>query len=289
MHGRDAEREVLVARPVGYKAGVPDHLSELFLLRKPLNALHEVLVRVAVADEDLAHERDAVERVCRVQLGEHRDLDLRELEAREHATGLEHAVGGAQRLRDVGEVADAEAHGVHVLAVVRHIVECLSICDHEVDAVALTRALAILRGFEPLCALGEHLAVDIRDRDLRFEVAVLLSGVLKDSVRDVAGASGDIQEIERSAASAAAWVEPRNEVVLPQTVHAGTHGVVHVVVVRRHVREHRAHELRLVLTRDRTEPEVGRRVAPREPKHIFPPAHRHRLLRDTRHGQRPQG
>lgn len=69
MYARDAAPEVrpraalaLVHRP-GREARVGDHLRERGLRREAADALDEVLVRLAVAGEDGAQQRDDRERV----------------------------------------------------------------------------------------------------------------------------------------------------------------------------------------------------------------------------------
>lgn len=120
VDGRDASRQVLVAVAPDHEAGVDDHVPELLLRGEPLDALDQVLVAVAVAGDELPDQGDAREAPALVDGVEQRVAHLAELEAREHAARLQHAVRLPQRLRDVAEVADAERDRVQVERVGLH-------------------------------------------------------------------------------------------------------------------------------------------------------------------------
>ena len=118
MDSRNTTSEVLVAVARHGEAGVDNHVSELLLGGEALDALHEVLVRVPVAGDDLADEGDGAEGPALVEGVENHVVDGAELETGEDAAGLQHAAGLAQGGGYVGEVADAEGDGVQVDGVV---------------------------------------------------------------------------------------------------------------------------------------------------------------------------
>lgn len=170
MYGGHTTREVLIPVAAYDKAGVDNHVPELLLRGEPLDALHQVLVRVPVPGDELADEGDGAEApplVDGVEEGE--AVDLAELEDGEDAAGLEDAVGLPEGGGDVAEVPDAKGHGIEVhrgrLDLAR-----------EVLGVGLEEGEGrLLRGGElrrPLLADGEHVGVDVGDGDAHVGVAV---------------------------------------------------------------------------------------------------------------------
>lgn len=119
MYSSNAPGQVLPALPADLKPSLPDHAAEVGLGGKTLDALDEVLVRVAVAGDELADEGDGGEAPALVHGVEEAAVHLAELEAGEDAAGLEDAVGLGQGRGDVAEVADPEGYRVEVEGVIR--------------------------------------------------------------------------------------------------------------------------------------------------------------------------
>ena len=235
VDGRHTARQILVPLTADHEPGVDDHVAELFLGREPLDALDQVLVAVPIARDQLADQRDRAEGPLLVDGVEERVLvGLAELEAGEHAAGLQDAVGLAQRAGDVGKVADAEGDGVQVHRGVGdggggHRVGVDGGGGDEgfglgqVLGVGLDEAEGgLLGGGERLGALladRQHGRVDVADGDAHVRVAVDDVCCVEHAEGDVAGAAGDVEDVLRGARvgargqGAEAWVEGGDEVV----------------------------------------------------------------------------
>lgn len=85
---------------------------------------------------------------------------------------------------------------------------------------------------EALLSFLEHLGVDVEHGDARVPVSVLCAGVIEDAHRNVAGSACDVEALE-----SALGVEFRDVVVLPESVDAKGHGIVHDIVRGRDGRE----------------------------------------------------
>lgn len=192
MDGGDTARQVLVAGASHLEAGVLDHVPKLVLAGEPLDALDEVLIAVAVGGDELADEGDGAKRPLLVDGVEQRVADLGELHAGEDAAGLEDAVGLAQRLGDVGEVAYAEDDGVEVERVVLD-------RGRELLGIGLEEGQGrLVRGGQRERALTadlEHGWVDVGDGDVDVGVGVLAVRVLEHAEGNVARAARDIEDL----------------------------------------------------------------------------------------------
>lgn len=217
-------RSALTPLPRNHKARLANHLREILLLREALDALHEVLVAIPVRRNDLSDQRDRAKRPPLVHGVEKRVVQVRrELQASEHAAGLQHAEGFAQRNVLVREVPDAESDGVQVDAGVGDGVQILGVGLEEVDAAG--GGVGRLR--EALAALGQHLRVDVGDGDVGGGVAVEGGGVVEHAHGDVAGAAGDVEDalllaglLGIAGVGVDAGVEAAHEVIFPEAVDA---------------------------------------------------------------------
>lgn len=132
---RNAKRQLLVPFPGTHEPGLSDHLRKLLLRGELLDGFDKVLVAVPVPRDELSHQWDDGERVLLVDGLQGRRGDLGELETREDAAGLEHAVGGRESEGDARDVADAEGDGVEVDGVVGDAIEGFGVFDTERNAV----------------------------------------------------------------------------------------------------------------------------------------------------------
>ncbi len=140
----------------------------------------------------------------------------REFEAEETSAEFQHTVRLTQRRGNVSHVPDAKSDGVGVEAAIR-IGQLFGIGlgpDQAVDA-AFRRTID---------ADSEHFGIDVRNGDRGAG-----SGHAKG---DVARAAGHIEDV-----FALTRFDARDELVLPQPVHPARHGIVHPVVIARHIGE----------------------------------------------------
>lgn len=82
----------------------------------------------------------------------------------------------------------------------------------------------------PFFALFQHVGVDIRADDARVPVGVDLFSVVEHPEGNVARATGDVEDAHGLAAGSSARVEGADKVVLPETVNAKGHGIVHDII-----------------------------------------------------------
>ena len=193
MNSGDTTREILISIPRHREPSIDYHVPELLLIGEPLYALDEVLVRVPVASNNLADERDRAERPALIEGVEKHVIHGAELEAREDAAGLQHAVCLAQGSGDVGEVANAKCAGV-------------SVDRGGGDGGRQRRGIRLEEGegclvgdgevLRPGAADGEHGGVDVRDGHVHRRVGVGVDGVAEEAEGDIAGAAGNVEEAE---------------------------------------------------------------------------------------------
>ena len=118
MNGSHAAGQVLVPLPADDEARLLDHGPEGLLRREPRDALHQVLVAVAVPRHQLPDQRDRPEAPPLVRRVEQpAAVHLAELQAGEHAPRLQHPVRLREPRPDVAEVPDPERYRVEVEAV----------------------------------------------------------------------------------------------------------------------------------------------------------------------------
>ena len=206
------ERRVASTRA---KAGRGDHVGERFGVRKLADRFDQIAIRGPVPGHDFAEGGNAGEGIGVVDPVEHRQVDVRKLEAKEAPTPLEHPKGLAERRLDSRHVSDAEGDRIGVEPSVGKR-QRLRIGLDEGDAVSeLTLARA-------LCADAQHLGVDVGDGDTRLRPA--RPG---DTEGDVARPSGDIEKGER----ARRWrMHFGGQDVLPHSVQSEGHQIVHQIV-----------------------------------------------------------
>lgn len=125
---------------------------------------------------------------------------------------------------DIGDVADAKGDGVRGEGLVFE-GSLLGVPANPTDVVAIFLGPALSTG--PNFANFQHVLVDVEDCDVALDGFGIfaVSEVAKVAKGDIPGASGGVQE-----ASSRSWGELVHEDVLPDTVDAETHGVVHFVV-----------------------------------------------------------
>lgn len=192
MYRGNTTRHVLPSLARGDEAGALDHGAELFLRGEALDALDEVLVRVAVSGDEVADQRNRRKAPALVKGVEDRVRDLAELEAGEDAAGLEDAVRLVEGGGDVAEVADAEGDGVEVEGAGG------DGGGGEGGGVGFEEGEGgLLGGGEgegALLANGEHRGVDVGDGYVHGGVAVEDVGVVEHAECDVACSAGDVED-----------------------------------------------------------------------------------------------
>ena len=220
-----------------------DHGGERLLRGELADALDQVAVGLGGAGRQLAQPRDDLEGVEVVEAVEQRHLAGRELQAQEAPTGPRDAIGLGQRPVDVRDVADAEGDGIGVERLVGER-QGLGVADGEGDAPAQPR-------------VGQALAAHLHHRriDVAQHGAAAGPAGLEDAARDIAGAAGDVDQVE--AARRPGRREPGDEVVLPQPVQAARHQVVHQVVAPGDGGEHVVDEALARAVGDLAEAEAG--------------------------------
>ena len=206
-------------------------LRERGLRRKAPDAFGEIAIGRAVARHQLAEPRQHGEGIEIVEIVQPGRCDAGEFETEKPPARLEHAIGFAERLVEMGDVADAEGDRIGVLA-------------RSLRRAAIRRRRRARRwsrsfasGAAP--ALAQHVLVEVADRDRRG--AAFGAQALSDAEGDVAGAAGDIED-----RPAGLRVQPVDERVLPQAMDARRHQIVHQVVARGDRGEHVADQRRLL-------------------------------------------
>ena len=101
----------------------------------------------------------------------------RKFQASENSAWFQDAEGFAQCLRFVRHVANAESDGVEVDAIIFNRFQVFRVGFQEVHS-AFPKIVKASKSFAPL---GEHLRVDVRDRDMCFCVLVHSGGVVEDA------------------------------------------------------------------------------------------------------------
>lgn len=191
VYRRNAIRQILISLPRYQKTSILDHIAKLGLARELGNALHQILVAVAVTGDQLANQRDSSKAPALVDGIEQRVVDLGKLEAGEDTTWLEDAEGFLESDFLVCEVADAKGDGVQVDAVGGDHVEVLGVCLDKGEAGGAR--VGCLQG--TLFALSEHVGVDVCDGDFGVRVVVDGRGVVEHAEGDVARAAGDVENV----------------------------------------------------------------------------------------------
>lgn len=196
VDGTHAKGEV----PVG---GAPepcvlDHGLKLFLTRELSNALHQVLIRLPLPSQDLAHRRDDFERILVVDskrkgyfspkalqdiqfclLLHHVVLQVAELETHESTTGFQDTVCLFQYPVNMGAIPDSKGYCVRGVLVVLEgqlfgvRTDPLDVAEFLIIHVqsAMTALLAVTKGY--LCYLlfsstlsyVQHVLVYVRNRE----------------------------------------------------------------------------------------------------------------------------
>lgn len=192
MNSGHATSQILVALAGHFKSSLHNQRLELLLARETLYTLDEILVAIAVAGNQLPNHGDGAKRPALVNGVEQGVVHLGELHAGKDAAGLEHAVRLPQGGGYVGKVADAKGDRVQVERVVGDAGgEDLGVGFEEGQR-------RLVRGRERERALAadlEHVWVDVGYRDVDVGVGVLLGGVLEHAEGNVAGATGDVEDL----------------------------------------------------------------------------------------------
>src|SRR3954470_24577923 len=99
MNRRNATCQILPSLANNLKARVSNHVPECLLIRKFLNALHQILVAIPISGHQLPDEWNRAKRPPLVYPVQSRraGCHLAELEAGKDTTGPQDAVGGPQR------------------------------------------------------------------------------------------------------------------------------------------------------------------------------------------------
>lgn len=211
MNRRNPARQVLIPLPSDLKPSILNQPPELLLCREPLDALHQILVAIPIPSNDLPNQRDRAEAPLPIDGIQHGNLDLGELQARKHTTGLQHTPCLAQRRRHIREVPDAERHRVQIQRVVLDLGRDLLRVRLEEGERGLVRRG---QGEGALAADVEHGRVDVRDGDVHVGVSVVRVRVLEHAEGDVARAAGDVEDLLGLAEGVrVAGVQGRDEVV----------------------------------------------------------------------------
>ena len=200
----------------------------------------EIAIGLGVPGDDLAEERQRALRIGVIDAADRRRGHLAEFQAVEATAGLQHAIGIAQRLVDVGDVPQAEGDRIGVEGAIgeRQMLRIAGRPGKALQQPAVDGAVA---------PDLEHRGIDVAYGDVGpFALAV------QQAEGDVAGAARHIQEL-----LARPRVHHVDHGVLPEPVHAARHQVVHQVVARRHAGEDLAHQAGLFGSRHVAESEGG--------------------------------
>ena len=112
MHGDDTSSHVGVGD--AFEAGILDQHSELGLLGEHFDRLDQVLIRVTIVSNSLAHSWNHVERVPIVKLFEAGYDDIAELKTHEATSFSEASVGLTEGFGSIGHISDAESNRVEI-------------------------------------------------------------------------------------------------------------------------------------------------------------------------------
>ena len=223
MNSRNPTTQVFPPLPRHHKAALNNHIPPLFLRRKPVYTLHQILITRPIPGNKLSYQRYCPKTQPLINRIKHRVLDLAELQAGEYAPRLQNAIRFAQRGGFVGEVPDAKSDGVEVDAVARDTggVQVFGVCQEKGERGAIGPG-----GFEGAFAtLGEHGGVDVADGAGCRGGAVDGVCVVQEAEGDVAGAAGYVEDFVArgwggGGAGRVAGVEGADEVVFPEAVDA---------------------------------------------------------------------
>jgi hypothetical protein len=180
--------------------------------------------------------------------------------------GARHGTDLPQRLADARDVADAEGDRVHVEA--RVVEGQLLRVRHDPVHPRPAGGSARVELRRALPALVEHLLIDVAHDDARLLVIVhagrrwMCTQLVRDAEGDVARATRNVQHLQVGAALGA-HAQHAHEDVLPRSMDAGRHEIVHDIVVGGNAVEHVANEPLLVGLVDRAEAKVCRRAVGR--------------------------
>src|SRR6266852_4246435 len=197
----DAAGEIAIAGAL--EPGGFDAVDQLGLCGEAADAFDEILVSVAIADDECADARQDLEGVEVVEPGENRQDDVTEFQAEEASARLEDAARLGEGGIDMGDVAQAEGDGIGVDAGIGDR-QPLGVAAQPVDAVQY----AAIDG--AVAADVQHGLGDVADDD-----PARTAAALDDAEGDVAGAAGDVED-----GLAGARVEAIDEIALPQPVDA---------------------------------------------------------------------
>ena len=96
------------------EAGLADHLGKIRLTRKLADRLDQILIAIGIAGHGLADLWNGIERPRIINLVENRQLDLRELEAKEASARLQHTESFRQSAIDMRHIADTKGDRISV-------------------------------------------------------------------------------------------------------------------------------------------------------------------------------
>jgi len=98
-----------------------------------------------------------------------------------------------------------------------------------VDGVeSLTRVVHGLA--EAFLALLEHVRVNVDNVDGKIAVRLAFAGMVEDAECNIASTPGNVDAASDLADSGTSWVERGNKRILPETMNAHRHGIIHKVV-----------------------------------------------------------
>lgn len=243
MECRDSPREVAKADAV--EAGRRDKAGELFLSRKSADAFNQITIGVLLARHEPAERRKDGEGILIIELTQHGQRHVAELEAQESPAWAQNPPRLAQRPIEMRHVPQSEGDGAGIDAHVgqRQRFRVSANPGDAIEEAAIDRAVA---------SDLDHLAVDVADHD--FGRIPPIRPMCQPGVNakcDVASAARDVQEpypgLRRQC------IDKRR---LPQPVDTRGHEVVHQVITLSDAFEHGAHEVRLLEFRDLFEPEI---------------------------------
>ena len=115
MHCYDASSVVGVRHQL--ESCLLNHVGECRLLRELSYAFNEVLVRILVVSQQLAHHWNCIETILIIELLKQWNLHLRKLEAHEPSATPQDSVRLFQCLVTIRHVSDSEGDGIKVVRV----------------------------------------------------------------------------------------------------------------------------------------------------------------------------
>lgn len=194
------------------KPGLLNHAAKLFLTRKSLYALDQILITISVGGNQLPDQRNGAEAPTLVDRIQERIAHFSKLQARKHTARFEHTKGFPQRAVLVGEVPNAKGNGVEIDAVRGHTIrpEIFGIGFEPIESVLLCSERG-RRG--ALAAFSQHVWIDVGDGHSGRRIVVDCGRVLEHAEGDVARPAGDVEY--RLWSCGGAWVQRADEVVFP--------------------------------------------------------------------------